>query len=138
MPEAIIQIALEACDAIRSLLGSLTHNRPAELVSSELLQRLGVGESTSPRVRPRLVTHRPGKPLLVTGGRDAAFLNTASQCVETISGCFQRMEDCESSRDPCSKPISAVSRHCRRPRGTGTVQNSRTRWCNSSDSRMPR
>ena len=40
--EETIQTALEACDAIRTLLGSLTHNGAGGPVSPELLGRLGV------------------------------------------------------------------------------------------------
>ena len=85
--EQTTQTALEACDAIRSLLGSLTHNGAGGPVSPELLDRLGVRTSAAPR----------GPTVDV---RAAAFLNTTSQCVEMIAGCFQRMENDSESTGP--------------------------------------
>jgi chemotaxis protein histidine kinase CheA len=87
VPEATIQTALETCDAIRSLLGRLTHNGEGGPVSPELLERLGVR------------THD------VAGGRsqdprDAAFRNTTAQCVEMIASCFRRMENDSESTGP--------------------------------------
>ena len=85
VPDETIQTALETCDAIRTLLGNLTHNGAGGPVSPELLQRLGV---------------LTGAPAGAPGvdGREAAFLNTTSQCVEMIAGCFERLEsDPESS-----------------------------------------
>ena len=60
VPEATIQIALESCDAIRTLLGSLTHNGAGGPVSPELL-----GASRRPRTASRLRSKIPwtgGKP----------------------------------------------------------------------------
>jgi two-component system chemotaxis sensor kinase CheA len=87
VPGATIQTALETCDAIRSLLGRLTHNGEGGPVSPELLERLGVR------------THD------VAGGRsqdprDAAFRNTTAQCVEMIASCFRRMENDSESTGP--------------------------------------
>jgi two-component system chemotaxis sensor kinase CheA len=79
VPEETTQSALETCDAIRTLLGSLTHNGAGGPVSPELLGRLGVRTEAAARSQ-------------AVDGRAAAFLNTTSQCVEMIEGCFQRME----------------------------------------------
>jgi len=80
LPDETIQVALETCDAIRSLLGRLTHNGAGGPVSPELLKRLGVKIA-------EIVAKRP------QDGGDAAFFNTTSQCVEMIAGCFQRLEN---------------------------------------------
>ncbi len=80
LPDEAIQTALETCDAIRTLLGRLSHNGAGGPVSRELLERLGVGSVAAP-ARPKV------------DGRAAAFLNTTSQCVEMIEGCFQRLEN---------------------------------------------
>ena len=79
LPDQTIQIALETCDAIRSLLGRLTHNGAGGPVSPDLLKRLGIKTAEAAVKRPE-------------DGGDAAFFNTTSQCVEMIVGCFQRME----------------------------------------------
>ena len=75
-----IHIALETCDAIRNLLGSLTPNGATAPVSPQLLERLGVQINTAPT-----------GPII--DAREVAFLNTASQCVEMITDCLRRMED---------------------------------------------
>ena len=80
-----VQTALETCDAIRSLLGRLTHNGAGGPVSPELLKRLGIDTTDAADKHP-------------TDGGEAAFLNTTSQCVEMIAGCLRRIEkDGESS-----------------------------------------
>src|SRR5271157_1259111 len=79
LPEEEIQTALETCDAIRTLLGRLSHNGAGGPVSRELLERLGVRTDAAPAGQK-------------VDGRRAAFLNTTSQCVEMIAGCFARME----------------------------------------------
>jgi two-component system chemotaxis sensor kinase CheA len=79
LPEDAIQTALETCDAIRTLLGRLSHNGAGGPVSRELLERLGAGTDAA-----------PAGPAV--DGRAAAFLNATSQCVEMIAGCFERME----------------------------------------------
>lgn len=84
----IVQLALETCDAIRSLLGRLTHNGAGGPVSLELLKRLGINAGSAPGAQNQ-------------DSRDAAFLNTTSQCVELIEGCFRRLESEEG-------PTSAV------------------------------
>ena len=48
-----IQTALETCDAIRTLLGSLTHNGAGGPVSPELLGRLGVRSYVAPARQAR-------------------------------------------------------------------------------------
>ncbi len=87
VPEEIVQTALETCDAVRRLLGSLTNNGAGGPVSPELLVRLGV------RAKPA-----PGAPAV--DGREAAFRNTSSQCMEMIAGCFARMQDDGTSTGP--------------------------------------
>jgi two-component system chemotaxis sensor kinase CheA len=78
--DEMVRIVLETCDAIRSLLGSLTHKGHGITVAPELLERLGVQINVEPKVRP-------------VDGQLAAFLNTTSQCVEIIAGCLLRMEE---------------------------------------------
>ena len=85
--EQTAQTALEACDAIRSLLGSLTHNGAGGPVSPELLGRLGVPGHAAPSAR-------------LVEGREAAFRNTASQCVSMIDGCLHRLEGGDGSAGP--------------------------------------
>lgn len=89
--EQTTQTALEACDAMRSLLGSLTHNGAGGPVSPELLGRLGVRNYAAPGARSG-------------DGREAAFRNTASQCVEMIEGCLQRLESDGESTGPVIEP----------------------------------
>lgn len=75
-----VQTALEACDAIRALLASLTHSGADGLVSPQLLERLGIAPNAEPGVQ-------------TPDTRNGAFFNTTSQSVEMIEGCFQRAED---------------------------------------------
>ena len=89
VPDATVQIALETFDLIGSLLRSLTHNREPGPVSPELLQRLGIGKPSGQPPSGQKVD-----------GREAAFFNTASQCVEMIAGCFARMENDGESTGP--------------------------------------
>ena len=79
VPQRAIQTALETCDALRTLVGCLTHNGAGGPVLPELLERLGAAPETSAET-----------PAL--NERDAAFRNTASQCVEMIEGCLRRVE----------------------------------------------
>jgi two-component system chemotaxis sensor kinase CheA len=92
VPDDMIQISLETCDAIRTLLGSLSHKGAAVPVCAELIERLGgrtnampAGQTTADQTLDR---------------RNAAFFNTTSQCVEMIEGCFQRMETSGESTGP--------------------------------------
>ena len=83
VPDETLQTALDSCDAIRTLLGNLTHNGASGTVSRGLLERLGIraqAEAAGP----------------VVDGREAAFLNTTSQCVEMIAACFRRLENKET------------------------------------------
>ena len=83
--DEMIRIVFETCDAVRNLLGALTHKGDGVPVSPELLERLGVVIDGAPDRR-------------VGDEQQAAFLNTTSQCVEMIAGCLQRMgDDCEST-----------------------------------------
>ena len=77
--EDVIRTTLETRDAIAALAESLTHDKPAPIPPA-LLSRLGVP-----------VTSLPTRPQL--DGREAAFLNTTSQCVETIAACFRRLDE---------------------------------------------
>ena len=81
VPEATIQTALEACDAIRSLLASLTHNRASRTGLLGILRRLRVGEPTGPAsagqtpARQAAVAPNPGcsNPGLSHGRRTPHF-----------------------------------------------------------------
>ncbi len=87
-----IQIALETCDAIRNLLQSLTHNHAGAAVSPELLERLGIEHAG--------LQSAAGSSCQTVDGREAAFLNTTSQCVEIIAACLRRMENDGESKGP--------------------------------------
>ncbi|QOY86734.1 chemotaxis protein CheA [Paludibaculum fermentans] len=76
--EQTVQTVLETCDAIRNLLGRLKHTGSGGPAPLELLARLGVAAGDAPAAQP-------------ANPREAAFLNTASQCVELIDSCFQRI-----------------------------------------------
>jgi two-component system chemotaxis sensor kinase CheA len=80
VPEQIVQTALDTCDAIQRLLKSLrNHTSPrAANVSPALLNQLGIkasAERQADSATPRSV----------------AFLNTTSQWVEMIAGCFEHI-----------------------------------------------
>ena len=79
VPRGTIQTALDAGDAIRQLLASLVHDGAGEPVAVQLLERLGAVGNCALNGQ-------------AVDGRDAAFLNTTSQCMEMIAGCFRRME----------------------------------------------
>jgi two-component system chemotaxis sensor kinase CheA len=101
-----VETSLETCDAIRGLLGNLTQRVAGTgAVSEELLKRLGV---------EKRVAARPSG----LDGRAAAFLNTTSQWVETIAGCFHRMDDGSEPARPLLetylrgvKTLSAAARY---------------------------
>jgi two-component system chemotaxis sensor kinase CheA len=82
-PDSTLQTALETCDAIRLLLGRLMQKNTAGSVSPELLERLGARIASAP------LGETPGDQ--TRPPNSAAFLNTTSQCLEMIEGCFQRM-----------------------------------------------
>jgi two-component system chemotaxis sensor kinase CheA len=82
VPADMIQLALETGDAMRGLLGNLTHAGGSASALPELLARLGLPVLEKPEASEA--------PL--TAGRTEAFLNTASQCVEMIEGCWQRLK----------------------------------------------
>ena len=92
VPDETIQTSLETCDAIRTLVGCLTHNGAGGFVSPQLLERLGVRNNAAPRSRT------PSGPTV--DGREAAFLNTSSQCIEMIASCFERIENGGESTGP--------------------------------------
>jgi len=79
VPSGMVQLALETCDAIKTLLGRLTHTEPDGLIPRELLQRLGVTDAN-----PTAGQNREGRP--------AAFLNTTTQCLQMIEGSLKRLE----------------------------------------------
>lgn len=85
VPARTVQTALETCDAIRTLFGSLAQNAAGSLASLKLLERLGARGDRSET--PDTV-------------RSAAFLNTTSQCVETIARCFHRLEMGNEEKGP--------------------------------------
>jgi len=116
VPDGTIQIALETCDAIRTLLGSLTHNGAGGPVSPDLLARLGLRAGAGPegrRMDKPASAERQARWGLPTGaaasgqtggqtvdGREAAFLNITSQSIEMIAGCFERLEQGGESTAP--------------------------------------
>jgi hypothetical protein len=68
-------------------------------VSPELLVRLGV------RPKPAPGGQTAGQAVVpAVDGREAAFRNTSSQCLEMIAGCFERMEN-EGAATP---PVQAT------------------------------
>ena len=75
-----IRTVLDTCDAIRSLLANVNHKNNGLPISPELLQRLGVSVEAASEVQ-------------TVDAQQAAFLNTTSQCVEMIEGCFSRMKE---------------------------------------------
>jgi two-component system chemotaxis sensor kinase CheA len=79
VPNETVQTTLGTVDAIRALLGRLTRSGEARPVSAALLDRLGVHTDAV-----------PGSQAVT--GREAAFRNTSSQCVEMIELCVQRLE----------------------------------------------
>jgi two-component system chemotaxis sensor kinase CheA len=110
VPDETIQTALETCDAIGTLLRSVTHSGASASFSPELLKRLGVHVTVAPGGR------HPAD------GRDAAFLNTTSQCVEMIAGCLQGLEPDSKSTSPIFatylrglKTLSAAAQYRRCP-----------------------
>ena len=125
LPDETIQTALETCDAIRTLLGSLTHNGAGGPVSPELLGRLGVRDHVAPSCQDsgwagsRISQHD------VAVRRDDRGLFPAHGKRQRVHGTRR------------CKPICAVSRPCRRPCSTGTARNWKNRWRNNSASWMP-
>ena len=107
VPEEAVQTTLETCDAIRTLLGSLTHNGAGGPVSKELLERLGL------RATPAVAAQ-------IAGGRSAAFLNTTSQCVEMIASCIGRIE---SDPEPPSPVLDTYRRGLRTLSAAAQYQN---------------
>ena len=85
-PVASILAALEICRSTRSLLASFAHDAATPEVGVALLARFPVEASAMPDPKGLDV-------------RTAAFVNTTSQFIEIIEGCFRRMEeDGEASR----------------------------------------
>jgi two-component system chemotaxis sensor kinase CheA len=78
--DEVIRTALDTCDAIRNLLASVSHKGNGLPISPEMLQRLGVHIEPMSKVD-------------AVDAQQAAFLNTTSQCVEMIAGCFLHMKD---------------------------------------------
>jgi two-component system chemotaxis sensor kinase CheA len=97
VPEQTIQSALDTCDAIRTLLGNLTQKGPRGSVTPELLERLGIGSKSESRPVAPTDQFPCGQSV---AGRDAAFLNTTSQCVEMIASCLRRLANDGESAGP--------------------------------------
>jgi two-component system chemotaxis sensor kinase CheA len=76
----IVQSALDTCDTIRKLLANLTHPGVPNATGGSLADQ---------GVRP---TGAASAASETVDGRDAAFFNTTSQCVELIAGCLARVE----------------------------------------------
>jgi len=121
VPAQTIQTALDACDAMRILLGSVVHHSVQESVPG------GASGSLPPELPGRLglITVAAADGQSKSGhnadGREAAFLSTTSQCVEIIEGCFRRLETGGDSTGPVLqtwlrglKTLSAATqyRHC--------------------------
>lgn len=105
--EEAVHIALDTCDAMRGLLRSFTPSSVVSGVPPELLQRLGV----------EIVAKAP-EPVVNAG--DVAFLNTATQCVETIAGCLSRLEGDPS---PTSSILSTYIRALKTLATAGQYRN---------------
>ena len=74
--------------------GALRTTVAAGPVSPELLERLGVRNSSGQHPAGYAADSQ------AADGREAAFRNTTSQCVEMIAGCFQRIESGGESTGP--------------------------------------
>jgi len=86
VPQQAVETALEACDAIRGLLASLTHQIPVA-ISARLFERLGIPGGAAASAE-------------TVDGRAAAFLNTTTQWMEMIAGCLERMEGDQEAAGP--------------------------------------
>jgi chemotaxis protein histidine kinase CheA len=79
LPRETVQTVLDARDAMRGLLESLARQSPPARLPASLLQRLQLKSDAAAAPAP-------------ADERTAAFLNTASQCVEMIGGCLHSIE----------------------------------------------
>ena len=96
LAENTIQTALDTSDAIRGLLSALSQRGSGQPISPQLLDRLKIRTSGVPSPTP---DHHPADGPKADG-REAAFLNTTSQCVEMIASCLTRMEGDRESSGP--------------------------------------
>jgi two-component system chemotaxis sensor kinase CheA len=107
-----MQVALESCDAIRTLLGNVMQRGAAAALSPQLLKRLSVKSATPQRM-----------PVPADGSQDRneAFFSVTAQSIEMISGCCQRLEEGAEATRPMLqtwlrgiKTLSAAAqyRHC--------------------------
>lgn len=90
----VIQTTFETCDGARSLLRNLTRDDAGGLLPAQLLERLGVLTEIAPTGTN-------------VNGLEAAFANTASQCVEMIAGCLRRLE---TDRAPAGPVLATYHR----------------------------
>lgn len=74
-----VQTTLKACDSLRNCLGSLTRESDVPYVTAELAEKLGIASHLA-------VVREPGN------GREAAFLNTTTQCIEMIGDCLNKLQ----------------------------------------------
>jgi two-component system chemotaxis sensor kinase CheA len=95
LPEETVQTALDTCDAVRTLLASLTNQQGATAVTvSALLERLGIQQTSN-------------EPAGSTVSRSLAFLSTTSQWVEMIAGCIARLD---ADADPAGPVLETYLR----------------------------
>ncbi len=82
VPEQVVQIALDTCDGIQTLLQNVSaHANAARAdLSLSLLSRLGIAASPEALAESQI-------------SRSSAFLNVANQWVEMIAGCLARMNE---------------------------------------------
>ena len=107
-----VQVALESCDAVRTLLGNVMQRGAAAALSPQLLKRLSIKSANAPKM-----------PVPTDGSQDRneAFFGVTAQSMEMISGCYQRLEEGAEATRPMLqtwlrgiKTLSAAAqyRHC--------------------------
>jgi len=89
VPEQVIQIALDTCDGIQTLLRSVTNHASGGIadLSLSLLSRLGIAAAVDG------ISDAPA-------ACSSAFLNATSQWVEMIAGCLARMSESAEPAGP--------------------------------------
>ena len=108
IPEHVVQTALDSCDAIQTLLAKLTRPASGEsAVPPALLKSLGIEKSAEERTE-------------ASGSRAAAFVNTTSQWVEMIAGCFARIK---SDAEPASPVLETYLRGVKTLSSAARYQN---------------
>ncbi len=122
LSDATIQTALETCDAIRTLLRSLTHNDGEGLPSSAVARASGhqhrkrAHRAQSGWARNRISQYD------VAMRRDDRGLPPTHRSRRRAHGA------------PSLQPICEASRPCRRRRSTGKARNWKSHWRNKSES----